>query len=224
MPHTVVIEAVPASGTTPAQPRRFISDPNEILKHHVATWKGHWKSEDASLCEETIRVLSEQILRAANASAPRKTFTPGRIRAAAKSFKRGTSTGADNWMLVEIPLMPDAVLQTLGDLLSDIQQQAIPPLQAFTNIMATLPKKDGGSRTVAIASTIYRLLMELDNDELAAFEASHAFENDSAKAGASGTIAAEDRALEAEMAHDEGYHTLTMLYDMKKFFDSINVT
>ena len=66
--------------------------------------------------------------------------------------------------------------------------------------------------------------MELDNEELEAFEATHAFVNDSAKAGASGIIAAEDRALEAEMAHDQGYHTLTMLYDMKKFFDSINVS
>ena len=65
--------------------------------------------------------------------------------------------------------------------------------------------------------------MELDNEELQAFEATHAFVNDSAKAGASGVIAAEDRALEVEMAHDEGYHTLTMLYDMKKFFDSINI-
>ena len=83
--------------------------------------------------------------------------------------------------------------------------------------MATLPKKDGGTRTVAIATTIYRLLMELDNEELEAFEATHAFVNDSAKAGASGIIAAEDRALEAEMAHDQGYHTLTMLYDMKIF-------
>ena len=65
--------------------------------------------------------------------------------------------------------------------------------------------------------------MELDNEELEAFDATHAFENDSAKAGASGTVAAEDRALEAELAHDQGFHTLTMLYDMNQFFDSINV-
>ena len=57
--------------------------------------------------------------------------------------------------------------------------------------------------------------MELDNEELVAFEAANAFENDSAKSGASGTVAAEDRAFEAETAHDEGHHTLTMLYDMK---------
>jgi len=224
LPSTILIEAAPATDTTPAQPRRYISDPNEILKHHATTWKGHWQCDDAHLCEETLRIISNQILKTLNTVTLRKTFTPEQIRRAARSFKRGTATGADNWMLAEIPLMPNPVLQTLGGLLSDMQYQAIPPLQAFTNIMATLPKKDGGTRTVAIATTIYRLLMELDNEELEDFEATHAFVNDSANAGASGIIAAEDRALEAEMAHDQGYHTLTMLYDMKKFFDSINVS
>ena len=119
--------------------------------------------------------------------------------------------------------MPDAVLRPLGDLLADIQNDAVPPLQALQNIMATLPKKDGGTRTVAIATTIYRLLMQLDNEELEAFEADNAFKNDSAKAGASAVIAAEDRALEAEIAHDEGHQTLTMLFDMKKCFDSLDV-
>ena len=66
--------------------------------------------------------------------------------------------------------------------------------------------------------------MELDNEELEELEKTNAFVNVSAKAGASGTINAEDRALEAEMAHDAGYHTLTMLYDMKTFFDSINIS
>ena len=68
-------------------------------------------------------------------------------------------------MLAEIAVMPDPVLQTMGELLADIQHDAVPPLQALTNIMATLPKIDGG-HTVAIATTIYRLY----NDELGNFE------------------------------------------------------
>ena len=41
LPHTIHIEATPATDDSPAQPRRYISDPNEILRHHAATWKGH---------------------------------------------------------------------------------------------------------------------------------------------------------------------------------------
>ena len=89
--------------------------------------------------------------------------------------------------------------------------------------MASLPKKDGGPRTVAIASTIYRLLMEMDNEEVAQFEAANAFDNDSAKAGASAVSAAEDRALEAELERLEGRFTISALWDIKIFFDSIDV-
>ena len=89
--------------------------------------------------------------------------------------------------------------------------------------MATLPKKDNGTRTVAIAATVYRLLMELDNAEVAKFEKDNAFEFDSAKAGASAVTAAEDRALETELATMEGKHIMVVLWDLMKFFDTINV-
>ena len=62
---------------------------------------------------------------------------------------------------------------------------------------------------MAIASTIYRLLMELDKGEVAAFEAAQAYEHDSATAGASAVAAAEDRAMKAELARmDEAMHYL----------------
>ena len=119
--------------------------------------------------------------------------------------------------------MPDAALYSLGKILSHVQNSAIPPAQVLTNIMATLPKKDGGARTVAVAATLYRLLMQLDNDQMEVFEAREAFENDSAKAGASAVDAAENRALEAEIAQAEGKFTMVLLWDIKKFFDSIDI-
>ena len=48
---------------------------------------------------------------------------------------------AIHWTFIEAILMPDVVLLSLGDLLSDIQYAGTPPLQMMTNIMATLPKK-----------------------------------------------------------------------------------
>ena len=133
-----------------------------------------------------------------------RRFTAQEVRSAAKRFPNKTSTGIDNWSLKEIALMPDPILESLAGILSEVRDSTTPPLQAMTNIMASIPKKDGGSRTVAIASTIYRLLMELDNEGVAAFEAANAFEHDSATAGASAVAAAEDRAMEAELARLEG--------------------
>ena len=93
----------------------------------------------------------------------------------------------------------------------------------LTNIMATLPKKDGGSHIVAIVSTLYRLLMELDKEEVKEFEAANAYVNDSASTGSSATHAAEERALAAELAQLEGLFSFMILWDMKKFFDSIDI-
>ena len=84
----------------------------------------------------------------------------------------------------------------------------------LTNLMAMIAKKDNGTRTVAIAATAYRLLMSLDNEEIAEFESTNAYEHDSAKSGASALTAAEDRALLAETAHLDGNLTIAMLWDI----------
>ena len=97
------------------------------------------------------------------------------------------------------------------------------PVQNHLNIMAGIPKKTGGSRTVATATTIYRLLMALDNARLENIEKDEAYGNDSARAGASASTAAEDRALEAELMSLEGRALFTILWDFKKFFDMIDI-
>lgn len=71
--------------------------------------------------------------------------------------------------------------------------------------MATLPKKDGGSRTVAIAATMYRLTMEMDNDDVADFEQKCKYDRDSAATGSSAVEVAERRALEAELERRKAF-------------------
>ena len=145
------------------------------------------------------------------------------IRQAARNFKNETSIGAERWTFNEIILMSDAVLATLGELLTDIRGSAVPPLQMLTNIMEMLPNNCGGTRTVATAATLYRLLMELDKEEVKLFEKQNAFENDSATKGASAVHAAEERALAAELSRLEGFFSLMLLWDLQNFFDSIDV-
>ena len=153
----------------------------------------------------------------------RRKFSAQEVRSAARRFSNKTSTGSDGWSLKEIALTPDPVLVSLAGIVSDMRDTTVPPLQTMLNIMASIPKKDGGSRTVAIATTLYRLLMEMDNEEVAEFEAKNAYQNDSAAAGASAVAAAEDRAVEAELARLSGLVTISTLWDLRKFFDSIDI-
>ena len=90
--------------------------------------------------------------------------------------------------------------------------------------MAILPKKTGDTRTVAVAATLYRLLMQMDAELVDEYEVTNAYYRDSAKKGASALTSAEDRALMAELASLKGLSTYTLLWDISKFFDSMNVT
>ena len=76
---------------------------------------------------------------------------------------------------------------------------------------------------MAIATTIYRLLMEMDSEGLEDFERSkNAFINDSRRAGVAAIIAAGDGAFEAGSARGEGHLTMARLWDMAEIFDTIN--
>ena len=65
--------------------------------------------------------------------------------------------------------------------------------------------------------------MQMDSDEVAQFSKDNAFENDSAAAGASAVKAAEDRAMLTELAKVENKSSAVLLWDMQKFFDSLDV-
>ena len=73
------------------------------------------------------------------------------------------------------------------------------PLHNYLNIMGSIPKKTGGSRTVAVATTLYRLIMTVDNQKIEEFEAREAHSLDSARKGADASMAAATRALDTEL-------------------------
>lgn len=145
------------------------------------------------------------------------------MRKAARSFDGNTSIGTDLWTFKEIAAMPDKVLEELERILKKVRKELAMPLQTHLSMMAIIPKKTGGSRTVAISSTFDRLLMALDDERLKQFESEQAYDKDSAKAGASTSRAAEDRALNRDLRAAQGKQTCTMLWDMANFFDTLDI-
>ena len=59
----------------------------------------------------------------------------------------------------------------------------VPAMQATATMIASLPKKAGGYRTVAVAPTLYRITMQMDNALIQKFEDDHPDDNDSARRG-----------------------------------------
>ena len=97
------------------------------------------------------------------------------------------------------------------------------PLQNLLNLMGSIPKKSGGSRTVAVATTLYRIIMQVDNDKIMTFEEKEAHALDSARKGADASFASSSRALETELLSLSGKPQCTLLWDMEKFFDNMDI-
>ena len=153
----------------------WVSNVMEVLENHTKYWKEKWTCDDPHQVEraaEAIKHLREKILAGDFNGSKQdiKDYEPDELRKAASGFKGNTSIGGDGWTFKEIMAMPDIVLKKLGHILADCKREIAMPLQTYLNIMASIPKKTGGSRTVAVASTFYRLLMALDNARLMEFE------------------------------------------------------
>ena len=69
---------------------------------------------------------------------------------------------------------------------------------------------------VAIAPTIYRLTMQMDNDLIQKFEDDNPDDNDSARKGKSSLTSAVQRELKVEMATANGEYVWVCLWDIEK--------
>lgn len=86
--------------------------------------------------------------------------------------------------------------------------------------MAMIPKKKG-HRTVATIASGYRVHTGLDDEKERQWNVENSHEDDSSKPNTSCLRAAEERLIEQEILHLNGYDTLVVLWDFVKFYDTI---
>ena len=63
----------------------------------------------------------------------------------ARSFKKTTSTGGDNWPLNELARVQQEDLDRLGQHMAKWKQASVQPLQFILNLMSMIPKTEPGS-------------------------------------------------------------------------------
>ena len=119
------------------------------------------------------------------------------------SFPCKTAIGLDNQFFADIALLPDAALVDLGTILRQCIATLALPVQTLINLMTLLGKKGGGSRTKAILTTFYRLLMRLLAGYISEWDASEAGPWDTALRGGSAVSAHIAIAMGVELADFE---------------------
>ena len=108
-------------------------------------------------------------------------ITPDKIRATAlKEFSHQTSIGADWVSFREIAQAPDDALMDLGNRIHQIFLNVAWPTQIHVNLISLLGKKNGNTRCIAVATTLYRLVMALCKSVVRSWDIEVGHHNDSA--------------------------------------------
>ena len=123
--------------------------------------------------------------------------------------------------LKDIALLPDVALVSLGEIIRQCFVKLAISTQSLSQLLVLLGKKNGGSRTIAILHTTYRLTMRLVATHSSQWDVKFAGKWDSALKGNSALRAHVARAMGIELAHSEGQFVIHFLWDMRKFYDSI---
>ena len=119
--------------------------------------------------------------------------------------------------------LPDAALSTLGLIIKQAVATLTIPAQDLLNVLCLLGKTSGGSRTIALMSSIYRIMMKMAGEEIREWDAAYSHHWDSAIAGFSSLRAAVLRALLCENGAARGEQVAHMLWDKKKFYDNVTL-
>ena len=142
----------------------FVTDPKKVTEHHAAPWAQTWEADSKEGFREECEVFSKlrrRVLETSSAHADVVDLSAAAIRKACRRFPGKTAIGLDSWTFQELGGLPDQALDELGKLLHSCIAELALPGGAVINRMVLLGKKAGGSRTIAIMTTFYRLLMAL---------------------------------------------------------------
>ena len=127
----------------------------------------------------------EQLRQQAQALVPAvaASLSVDRIVRAARKFKVSTGLGVDLWGFRDIANSSPEALAALLEILRDSVLRVAWPWQAMVAVMRRLGKKGGGSRTIALVPSLYRLLLAMVAVDARCWDADAAEEGDSALQG-----------------------------------------
>ena len=89
------------------------------------------------------------------------TRVPQKLRKACFSFPSKAAIGLDQYSFQDTARHSDNALVSLGETVRQSFAKLAIPIQSLLQLLVLLGKKNGGSRTIAILHTTYRLTMRL---------------------------------------------------------------
>ena len=162
----------------------FTADPQSLVDHHAKEWKRKWRDEDTIGFDKeinSIRDLRVTHVAEAHEWARNLDLSAASVRKAC-SFPSKTANGLDQHSFKDIAQLPDNALGSLGDHQTVFCQVGHTNSVNFTTF-GLVGQENGGSRTIAILHTTYRLTMRLVSAHISQWDVNFAGKWDSALKG-----------------------------------------
>ena len=196
-------------GPAPPPPHKLVAG----LLASAESWGEVWKAKDvvspiAAAASERFRALVKEGLD------PTLSYITVRgFRRAAKVYPMGKALGADGWRAYEFAMLPHECLKDVVWIINQFIHNGGFPEDLGLNLMAMLPKPQGGSRCVAKTPMWYRLWAGARRQAIKTWECGIVASWDSSAPGRSAIDAGLRRALFSEAASWLGQaHTVVLWF------------
>ena len=203
-----------------------INEPMRKAQFHRDSWALQWQSgrdDKISAGLQAVNDLRTRALQHESHGALEERFTAKAIRAAAKAFSRHTGVGADCRSFIEIAEASKDSLSELADIMRATVRHLALPTQTLCVLCALIGKKLGGTRCIAVCSTFWRILAAIAKLDVRSWDEKIGLAGDSALPGRSPHEETAWRHLQMEQATLRGKLVIHILWDVAKFFDSIDI-
>ena len=144
-------------------------------------------------------------------------------KAGIKASRNSRGLGPDHHTPIEWKAMPAAAVPELTDTLRVCERDIVAPIQSLVMMIALVLKPAGGDRPIALSSLLQVLWSGIRSPPVRSWENGFVKFWDDAVRGSSALQAALLRCLNAEIAQLSGHASLSIFWDMAKFYDSIDL-
>ena len=191
--------------------------PHELGTKYVRDWGALWTQPEYATWGEVAKMIRELSWDAEDM----EPLTVRDLRRAIYSLRPGTATGLDQWRPDELRLITREGLEQLLALYQEVERHGVWPTGIVANIITLMGKPKGGSRPIALMPMFYRVWCRARRPYIDTWENTTAGGWDAAVKGSSALRASILSQLRDEVAIANGDDTLTILWDMEKFYDNI---
>ena len=150
------------------------------------------------------------------------SYSPHDLKCAAKSYPVKKGLGIDFWSTGQLRPLPLECLAGLAGVITASHNSLQWPCQLLMNIMALIPKPAGGERSIAKTPLLYRLFNVMNMPKMRQWGDDTVADFDFATRGKSALTSSALRAWSNEIARVSDQHSLSILWDVDKFFDSLS--